>query len=80
MAFEPFQSELFPALDPARHCLILSVDDEPCVLYGRLRLLQSAGYWGLCASDGVQALQVFANNSVDLVLPDYRKGQYPKLL
>ena len=51
--------------------LILSVDDELGVLYTRYKLLSAAGYAVLSATDGVQALQIFGTNPVDLVLLDY---------
>lgn len=51
--------------------LILSVDDNMTVLFARFRLLEREGYAVLSASDGVQALQIFGNNPVDLVLLDY---------
>lgn len=51
--------------------LILSVDDELGVLYTRYKLLAAAGYAVLSATDGVQALQIFGSNPVDLVLLDY---------
>ena len=52
--------------------LILSVDDQLSVLYGRYKVLASAGYAVLSATDGVQALQIFASNPIDLVLLDFR--------
>ena len=51
--------------------LILSVDDQLGVLYTRYKLLSAAGYAVLSATDGVQALQVFGSNKVDLVLLDF---------
>jgi len=51
--------------------LILSVDDELSVLYSRYKLLSSAGYAVLSATDGVQALQIFGSNAIDLVLLDF---------
>jgi len=51
--------------------LILSVDDELGVLYSRYRLLAASGYGVLSATDGVQALQIFGNSPVDLVLLDF---------
>lgn len=54
--------------------LILSVDDEPAILYARQAILQSAGYEVLNAADGEQALHLVASYSacIDLVLLDYR--------
>jgi len=51
--------------------LILSVDDDLSILYTRYRLLSSAGYGVLSASDGAQALMLFAEHPVDLVVLDY---------
>ncbi len=50
---------------------ILSVDDEPGILFTRQKLLQNAGYEVLSAADGEQALHFFATNDVDLVLLDF---------
>ncbi len=50
---------------------ILSVDDEPGILFTRQRLLENAGYEVLSAADGEQALHFFAGHDVDLVLLDY---------
>ncbi len=47
------------------------MDDEAGVLYSRQKLLQSAGYDVLSASDGEQALDFFASAPVDLVVLDY---------
>jgi CheY-like chemotaxis protein len=38
---------------------ILSVDDEPAILYTRELLLQSEGYEVLSAPDGERALNIF---------------------
>ena len=63
-------SRLVPVF--AKRChLILSVDDEPSVLYTRLRILQDAGYDVLNAGCGEQALHLFNAFPVDLVLLDY---------
>ena len=53
--------------------LILSVDDEPLILYTRQRILECAGYDVWSAADGEQALHVFSRYSgcIDLVLLDY---------
>ncbi len=51
--------------------LILSVDDEPGILVSRQLILESEGYEVLSAADGEQALQMFAERPVDLVLLDY---------
>jgi CheY-like chemotaxis protein len=51
--------------------LILSVDDEPGIVVSRQLVLESAGYEVLSAADGEQALQMFAQRWVDLVLLDY---------
>lgn len=50
---------------------ILSVDDEPAILFTRALLLQQAGYGVLNASDGTEAMSVFVDYPVGLVLLDY---------
>ena len=50
--------------------LILSVDDEPGILASRQLILENEGYEVLSATDGEQALRMFAGQPVDLVL-DY---------
>lgn len=60
-----------PASAQEGRLLILSVDDELGVLHTRYRLLSAAGYAVLSATDGVQALQIFGSNPVDIVLLDY---------
>ena len=50
---------------------ILSVDDEPSILHSRELLLQYEGYHVLSAPDGEQALKLFEENPVDMVLLDY---------
>jgi CheY-like chemotaxis protein len=51
--------------------LILSVDDDPGILFTRHKLLESAGYRVLSAADGEEALKIFESNPVDLVLLDF---------
>src|SRR5215469_14650879 len=51
--------------------LVLSVDDQLGVLYSRYKLLSACGYAVLSATDGIQALQIFGSNLVDLVLLDF---------
>src|ERR1700746_2370920 len=51
--------------------LILSVDDEPAILVSRQLILENEGYEVLSATDGEQALRMFAGRPVDLVLLDY---------
>jgi CheY-like chemotaxis protein len=50
---------------------ILSVDDEPGILSSREWLLQHEGYHVLNAMEGEQALKLFQENPVDMVLLDY---------
>lgn len=52
--------------------VILSVDDEPALLYTREKLLQFLGYEVLSAANGEKALEIFAAHPVDLVLLDFR--------
>ncbi len=49
---------------------ILLVDDEPLILKGLKFSLEQEGYDILTAADGEEALKVFEDNSVDLVLLD----------
>jgi CheY-like chemotaxis protein len=51
--------------------VILSVEDEPGILVSRQLILESEGYEVLNAADGEQALQMFAEQQVDLILLDY---------
>ena len=73
MNFQPLSNEDWSSpssLRVDRH-VILSVDDESRVLSSRYQLLSAAGYAVLSAIDGAQALDIFGNNPVDLVLLDY---------
>ena len=49
---------------------ILLVDDEPLLIKGLKFTLEKDGYETLTAFDGEEALEVFNNNQVDLVLLD----------
>jgi two-component system response regulator VicR len=49
---------------------ILLVDDEPILIKGLKYTLEKDGYEILTAYDGEEAMQVFMNNQVDLVLLD----------
>lgn len=72
MSTQRFRSELsspYPSTNGTR--TILSVDDEPGILVSRKLILESEGYEVLSASDGEQALRMFAEQPVDLVLLDY---------
>jgi len=51
--------------------LILSVDDEPAVLFTRERILQQAGYAVVSAPSGGEAMKAFLRHAIDLVLLDY---------
>ena len=52
--------------------LILSIDDDPRVLYTRAKILEAQGYEVLSALDGESALQLFnAHPAVELVLLDF---------
>jgi len=59
-----------------QHHLILSVDDEPNLLQTREEVLRLAGYEVLSATNGKQALEMFATHDVDLVVLDF---QMPKM-
>jgi CheY-like chemotaxis protein len=55
-----------------RRRLILSVDDEPALLFTREKILECEGYEVLSAADGEMALDALDANAVDLVLLDYK--------
>jgi CheY-like chemotaxis protein len=55
-----------------RRDLILSVDDEPSLLYTRAKILEREGYEVLSAGDGEEALELLGRHAVDLVLLDYK--------
>jgi CheY-like chemotaxis protein len=58
-----------------RKPVILCVDDEWNGLEGRKMLLEERGYKVLIATNGAEALQLFALHRVDLVLLDYHMPQ-----
>src|SRR5689334_19784857 len=70
-------SSLFPSQVPftssrSHSKLILSVDDEPNILYTRQAILELEGYNVLSATDGEDALELFdAHPVIELVLLDY---------
>ncbi len=51
--------------------IILSVGEDPAILYERYKVLQGAGYGVLSASEGDHALSMFEAYPVDLVLLDH---------
>ena len=51
--------------------VILCVDDEKPALFLRSAVLTSAGYKVLTASSSGEALQIFRENDVDLVMTDH---------
>lgn len=55
----------------SRAQLILSVDDDAAVLHARDLLLSAAGYSVISGRDAAEALDLFGNNPIDLVLLDY---------
>jgi CheY-like chemotaxis protein len=67
-----------PGASPSRQTrsnyprLILSVDNEPALLYFRWKILQREGYDVLNAACGQHALQIFAAHTADLVLLAYQ--------
>lgn len=52
------------------HERILLVEDEPALQEAMLRVLKDAGYDVLAASDGVAALELVGDESIDLVVTD----------
>jgi CheY-like chemotaxis protein len=51
--------------------LILSVDDEPVILFTREKILEREGYAVISATGGGEALKAFSRQAIDLVLLDY---------
>jgi len=72
MSSHPIRSlEASHSLPPSRK-LILSVDDEPAILYTRKTILETNGYRVISAPDGEEALEFFdAYPDIALVLLDY---------
>lgn len=58
-----------------RRTSILVVDDEPGILRLLKVELESKGCIVLCASDGLEALEMFASHSPDLVILDITLGK-----
>jgi two-component system autoinducer 1 sensor kinase/phosphatase LuxN len=58
-----------------RKPVVLCADDEWNGLEGRKMLLEEHGYKVLAATNGAEALQLFALHTVDLVLLDYHMPQ-----
>ena len=54
---------------------ILAVDGEPGILELLRAELESRGYAVLCASDGLEALQMFASKEPDLVILNILLGK-----
>ena len=54
------------------HCTALVVDDEPAITELVSCVLRSAGMSVFCARDGLRALEIIANNTVDVVITDIR--------
>ena len=54
-----------------RRHLILSVDDEECLLFTREKILESRGYEVFNAAEGEKALEIFGEHAIDLVILDY---------
>lgn len=73
MGSQPLYSEDWSSPEALRvGCpVILSVDNDSGVLYRRYQLLSAAGYAVLSATDGAQALDIFGNYPVALVVLDY---------
>ncbi|MGH9607629.1 MAG: response regulator [Terracidiphilus sp.] len=56
----------------AAACILLSVNDEPGILFTRQAVLEMAGYKVLMAANGPQALENLEAHPVDLVVLDDR--------
>ena len=53
------------------HKLILSVGENLVLLHARYKLLTAAGYGAMSATGGLQAMTMFGDHPIDLVLLDY---------
>ena len=62
----------FAATEPASNRTLLLVDDEPGILSSLKRLFRREGYKILTAADGLEGLELLANNVVDVVISDAR--------
>ena len=51
--------------------LILSVGENPVLLHARYKLLTAAGYGVMSATGGLQAMTMFVEHPIDLVLLDH---------
>ena len=60
-----------PQIAGGRAPVILCVDDEEVGLLVRRIMLERAGYKVLTAEGGLEAIALFADNSVDVVVLDY---------
>jgi DNA-binding NtrC family response regulator len=54
-----------------QHC-ILAVDDDPNALFGLTQILIDEGFKVISASNGLEALKVLKNNSINIVITDER--------
>jgi len=52
--------------------MVLCIDDEPMVLATRKLVLQAAGYDVVTAPGGREGLELFASNTIDVVVLDYQ--------
>jgi EAL domain-containing protein (putative c-di-GMP-specific phosphodiesterase class I)/ActR/RegA family two-component response regulator len=62
----------FAATEPASNRTLLLVDDEQGILSSLKRLFRREGYKILTAADGLEGLNLLANNVVDVVISDAR--------
>lgn len=61
-------------MHPHANKQVLWVDDDPSQLEVGQIILERAGYRFLAAQDGQEALRIFAENQLDLILLDYSLG------
>ena len=76
MLVPPNKPHEVPTTVNRRKRVILSVDDEPGLLYSRQEILKAEGYDVLSASNGEQAMAIVDSAPVDLVILDYRMPGY----
>jgi CheY-like chemotaxis protein len=58
-------------LSEVKQPVILCIDDSEIALRVRMLLLRSAGYAVLTASSGEEGLELFKQNTIDLVIADH---------
>ena len=68
---EIMHSRRFAIHAPPKDAVVLCIDDDELVLEVTKAILKRNGYSVLTATSGLQALEIFRGNIIDLVLLDY---------